>query len=177
MPRPRDHCPGYRRGPSCGGQRDSSVVPSEEIHLGALRRARDPASLQQKRGHDRLHRSSPWALLATIRTVSSVGIEIMSLTREEVEYVAALARLGLSDEEIARLQDQLSSILEHIEVIDRLDTDAIPPTAQVIDMTNVMRTDVVTGSLSREAVLENAPRQADGFFEVHAILGSALEDA
>jgi aspartyl-tRNA(Asn)/glutamyl-tRNA(Gln) amidotransferase subunit C len=101
----------------------------------------------------------------------------MSLTREEVEYVAALARLGLSDEEIARLQDQLSSILEHIEVIDRLDTDAIPPTAQVIDMTNVMRTDVVTGSLSREAVLENAPRQADGFFEVHAILGSALEDA
>ena len=101
----------------------------------------------------------------------------MRLSREDVEHVATLARLGLSDTEITRLQDQLSSILEHIAVIDRLDTDAIPPTAQVTAMTNVMRPDIVTGSLRREAVLENAPRQADGFFEVHAILGGPLEDA
>ena len=101
----------------------------------------------------------------------------MPLSREEVEYVAALARLGLSETEITRLQGQLSSILEHIEAIDRLDTNAIPPTAQVIAMTNVMRPDVVTASLPREAVLENAPRQADGFFEVHAILGASVEDA
>jgi aspartyl-tRNA(Asn)/glutamyl-tRNA(Gln) amidotransferase subunit C len=100
----------------------------------------------------------------------------MPLTREEVEYVAALARLGLGDDEITRLQGQLSSILDHIAAIDRLDTDAIPPTAQVIAMPNVLRRDVVTGSLPREAVLENAPRQADGFFEVHAVLGSPLED-
>ena len=104
------------------------------------------------------------------------GFEIMALTREEVEYVAALARLGLADAEITRLQEQLSSILEHIAAINRLDTDAIPPTAQVVSMTNVMRPDVVTDSLPREAVLENAPRQTDGFFEVHAILGSSLED-
>ena len=101
----------------------------------------------------------------------------MRLSREEVEYVATLARLGLSDSEIARLQDQLSSILEHIAAIDRLDTDAIPPTAQVIAMTNVMRPDEVTVSLPREAVLENAPRQAEGFFEVHAILGGSTEDS
>jgi aspartyl-tRNA(Asn)/glutamyl-tRNA(Gln) amidotransferase subunit C len=101
----------------------------------------------------------------------------MRLSREEVEYVAELARLGLSDGEIERLQDQLSSILEHIAAIDNLDTEAIPPTAQVIAMTNVMRPDVVIDSLPREAVLENAPRQADGFFEVHAILGSSNEDA
>jgi aspartyl-tRNA(Asn)/glutamyl-tRNA(Gln) amidotransferase subunit C len=101
----------------------------------------------------------------------------MRLTREEVEHVAALARLGLSDAEITRLQDQLSSILEHIAAIDRLDTEAIPPTAHVIAMTNVMRPDVVSGSLPREAVLENAPRQSDGFFEVHAILGTSVEDA
>jgi aspartyl-tRNA(Asn)/glutamyl-tRNA(Gln) amidotransferase subunit C len=107
----------------------------------------------------------------------SAGFEIMPLTREEVEYVAALARLGLSDAEITRLQSQLSSILEHIEAIDRLDTHAIPPTAQVIAMTNVMRPDVVSDSLPREAVLDNAPRKADGFFEVHAILGAPLEDA
>ena len=101
----------------------------------------------------------------------------MRLSREEVEYVATLARLGLSDSEIARLQDQLTSILEHIAAIDRLDTDAIPPTAQVIAMTNVMRPDEVTDSLPREAVLENAPRQAEGFFEVHAILGGSTEDS
>ena len=101
----------------------------------------------------------------------------MRLSREEVEYVATLARLGLSDSEIARLQDQLSSILEHIAAIDRLDTDAIPPTAQVIAMTNVMRLDEVTDSLPHEALLENAPRQAEGFFEVHAILGGSTEDS
>jgi aspartyl-tRNA(Asn)/glutamyl-tRNA(Gln) amidotransferase subunit C len=101
----------------------------------------------------------------------------MRLTREEVEHVAALARLGLSDAEITRLQDQLSSILEHIAAIDRLDTEPIPPTAQVIAMTNVMRPDIVSGSLPRESVLETAPRQSDGFFEVHAILGASVEDA
>jgi aspartyl-tRNA(Asn)/glutamyl-tRNA(Gln) amidotransferase subunit C len=101
----------------------------------------------------------------------------MPLTREEVEYVAELARLGLSDDEITRLQGQLSSILGNIEAIDRLDTNAIPPTAQVTATTNVMRPDVVRDSLPREAVLANAPRQADGFFEVDAILGAPLEDA
>jgi aspartyl-tRNA(Asn)/glutamyl-tRNA(Gln) amidotransferase subunit C len=100
----------------------------------------------------------------------------MRLSRQEVVYVAELARLGLSEGEIARLQDQLSSILEHIAAIDKIDTESIPPTAQVIAMTNVMRPDVVTDSLPREAVLENAPRQAEGFFEVHAILGSSNED-
>ena len=101
----------------------------------------------------------------------------MRLTREEVQYVAALARLGLSDAEIARMQDQLSSILEHIAAIEKLDTDAIPPTAQVISMTNVLRPDIVSDSLPRESGLENAPRQNDGFFEVHAVLGASTEDA
>ncbi|MGH2616530.1 MAG: Asp-tRNA(Asn)/Glu-tRNA(Gln) amidotransferase subunit GatC [Thermomicrobiales bacterium] len=100
----------------------------------------------------------------------------MGLTREEVEAVAALARLGLSEFEVTRMQDQLSTILEHIAAIDRLDTDAIPPTAQVNTLANVMRPDVVVASLPREAVLANAPRQADGFFEVHAVLGTADED-
>ena len=101
----------------------------------------------------------------------------MRLSREEVQYVATLARLGLSDDEIARMQDQLSSILEHIAAIDELDTEAIPPTAQVVALSNVMRQDVVTGSLPRESVLANAPRQADGFFEVHAVLGGADDDS
>ena len=100
----------------------------------------------------------------------------MRLSREEVEYVASLARLGLTDEEIGRMRDQLSSILDHIAAIDRLDTEAIPPTAQVTKLENVMRADEPRPSLSREAILANAPRQSDGFFEVLAVLGTAPED-
>jgi aspartyl-tRNA(Asn)/glutamyl-tRNA(Gln) amidotransferase subunit C len=100
----------------------------------------------------------------------------MGLSREEVEAVASLARLGLSEFEVTLMQDQLSTILEHIAAIDRLDTDAILPTAQVNTLSNVMRPDVIVDSLPREAVLANAPRQADGFFEVHAVLGPVDED-
>jgi len=95
----------------------------------------------------------------------------MRLTIADVEHVAALARLGLTVEEKERMRDQLSSILGHIEALNELDTDAISPTAQTINLTNVMRDDVVKPSLSREAVLQNAPRTTDGFFEVHTPLG------
>ena len=100
----------------------------------------------------------------------------MRLTREDVIYVAKLARLGLSDDEVDRMRDQLSSILGHIAALDELDTDAIPPTAQVIALTNVMRPDAVVSSLPREAVLANAPRRAGGFFAVQTILGAADVD-
>jgi aspartyl-tRNA(Asn)/glutamyl-tRNA(Gln) amidotransferase subunit C len=90
----------------------------------------------------------------------------MRLTTEQVQNVAALARLGLSDSEIARMQDQLSSILEHIAAIEELDTDAIPPTAQTINLTNVVREDIARPSLPRDVVMANAPRHRDGFFEV-----------
>ena len=99
----------------------------------------------------------------------------MRLTIADVEHVAALARLGLTEDEKERLRDQLSSILGHINALGELDTAAIPPTAQVVALTNVMRADEVRPSLPREAVLANAPRQADGFFEVHAILGGPDE--
>ena len=98
------------------------------------------------------------------------------LTIGDVEHVADLARLGLTEAEKARLRDQLSSILEHIAAFEELDTAAIPPTAQVIALTNVLRADEVRPSLPREAVLMNAPRQADGFFEVHAILGGTEDE-
>jgi aspartyl-tRNA(Asn)/glutamyl-tRNA(Gln) amidotransferase subunit C len=101
----------------------------------------------------------------------------MGLSREEVEYVASLARLGLTDAEVVRMQEQLSSILEHIAALDQLDTTAIPPTAQVIALDNVMRPDIARASLPRDAVLANAPRQTEGFFEVHAVLGAKDEDA
>lgn len=97
----------------------------------------------------------------------------MRLTIADVEHVAALARLGLDEAEKERLRDQLSSILGHIAALEELDTAAIPPTAQVVPLTNVLRADEVRPSLPREALLANAPRRADGFFEVHAILAGA----
>ena len=94
----------------------------------------------------------------------------MKLDLETVEYVAMLARLGLTDEEKERLQDQLSSILDHISVLNEVDTDAIPPTAQVIELQNILRDDVPGKPLSVEAVLANAPRTEGNFIKVNAVL-------
>jgi aspartyl-tRNA(Asn)/glutamyl-tRNA(Gln) amidotransferase subunit C len=100
-----------------------------------------------------------------------------TLSIADVEHVAALARLGLSDAEKERLSQQLSSILDHISVLNQLDTDHIPPTAQVIEVANVLRDDEIRPSLPREAILANAPRSVDGFFAVQAVLGGEEESA
>ena len=94
----------------------------------------------------------------------------MSLTVEDVDHVAFLARLALTDDERQRLTGELSSILSHIAVLERLDTSTIPPTAQVVSLSNVMRNDEIEDSFPVSAVLANAPRQRDGFFEVQAVL-------
>ena len=99
----------------------------------------------------------------------------MALTIADVEHVAALARLGLTDSEKEQLRDQLSSILEHIDALSEVDTASIPPTAQVLPLSNVLRDDVAAASLDRALVLSNAPRQNDGFFEVDAVLGGSEE--
>ena len=96
----------------------------------------------------------------------------MPLTRAQVRHIAELAKLKLSGEEIERMTQQLSAILDHAARLLELNTDAIPPTASVVPLQNVMRADAVTPSLSRDDVLANAPdRSADGeFFRVRAIL-------
>ena len=94
----------------------------------------------------------------------------MALTTPEVEHVAHLARLRLSPEELEKMRAQLSNILEHFEMLQELDVSAVPPTAQVTNLQNVMRADEVRPSLSRDDVLFNAPDQQDGMFRVKAIL-------
>ncbi|MGD9712173.1 MAG: Asp-tRNA(Asn)/Glu-tRNA(Gln) amidotransferase subunit GatC [Thermomicrobiales bacterium] len=95
----------------------------------------------------------------------------MELTLDEVRHVAALARLGLTEDEQRMMQEQMSSILGHIDALNELDTAAIPPTASVVQLTNVWRDDAIQPSLSQARVLMNAPRQSDGCFEVHTPLG------
>jgi len=94
----------------------------------------------------------------------------MPLSLAEVEHVAELARLGLTDEEKALFRGQLSAILDYAAVLQGVDTSAIPPTATVLPLRNVMRDDVAQPSLSQEDVLANAPDARDGFFAVAAIL-------
>ena len=100
----------------------------------------------------------------------------MSLSREDVQHVASLARLGLSDEEIETMREQLSSILGHIEVMNQLDTEAIPPTAQVIELRNVLREDSVRESLPQEVLMKMAPDSRHGFIAVSEVLGGNGEE-
>ena len=94
----------------------------------------------------------------------------MAITREDVEHVAHLARLGLEDDEKDRLAAQLSDILDAMQVIDRLDTSAIPPTAQVIPLRNVLRDDVSRPAAPREEILANAPRRQGDYILVPPVL-------
>ena len=94
----------------------------------------------------------------------------MKLSRAEVEHIAELAKLGLAEEEKEQFREQLSAILEYAEMLQRLDTEAIPPTATVLLLQNVMRPDEVAPSFSREDILANAPDAAEGCFRVRAIL-------
>ena len=94
----------------------------------------------------------------------------MKLSREEVLHIARLARLGLSDEEINKMQEQLSNILENFEILEQVDTADVPPTAQSIALRNVMSDDEVAPSLPPDDILANAPRKEDDFFRVRAVL-------
>ncbi len=94
----------------------------------------------------------------------------MALTSDEVRHIARLARVALSDEEVERLREELSGILEQFTILDEIDTEDVPPTAQTFEMTNVERDDVTAPSHDREQVLANAPRREDGYFRVRAVL-------
>lgn len=94
----------------------------------------------------------------------------MGLTRKEVEHIAELARLGLTEEEKDVFGAQLSAILDHFQVLQQLDTETVAPTTTAIPSQNVMRDDIVEPSLPREDILANAPNAVDTFFRVRAIL-------
>jgi len=94
----------------------------------------------------------------------------MSLTRAEVQHIAELAKLQLTEAEEALYQDQLSDILDYIQRLNTLDTEAIPPTATVLPLHSIMRDDVSRPSLPADQILANAPARAGDSFEVRVIL-------
>ncbi|MFX3632684.1 MAG: Asp-tRNA(Asn)/Glu-tRNA(Gln) amidotransferase subunit GatC [Candidatus Pristimantibacillus sp.] len=94
----------------------------------------------------------------------------MSITLKDVEHVANLARLELSDQEKEQFTGQLNAILKYAEKLNGLNTDDVEPTSHVLPITNVMREDVMRESLPIEKVMLNAPDEEDGQFKVPAVL-------
>ena len=94
----------------------------------------------------------------------------MKITKEEIEHIALLARLSLSEEEKDLFGTQLSSILDYMEKLNELDTTNVEPTSHVLPLRNVMRDDVPCPSIPREDALMNAPDHTDKFFRVPKII-------
>ncbi len=94
----------------------------------------------------------------------------MPLSREEVQHLALLVRLGLNEEELETFRNQLSQVLDHFRILQELDTTDMPPTAHVLPLTNVMRDDVPAPSLPVEEVMANAPQREGNYFRVRAVL-------
>jgi aspartyl-tRNA(Asn)/glutamyl-tRNA(Gln) amidotransferase subunit C len=94
----------------------------------------------------------------------------MKISRQEVEHVALLARLHLTDSEIEQFTGQLDAILTYVDKLNELDTRNVEPTSHVIDVGNVLREDRVHDSIPVEEALANAPDPDKGFFKVPRIL-------
>jgi aspartyl-tRNA(Asn)/glutamyl-tRNA(Gln) amidotransferase subunit C len=90
----------------------------------------------------------------------------MAITSDEVLHVARLARLELTDDEVARFTEQLSAILEAVAKVSELDLSDVEPTAHPLDVVNVWAADDPATSLPVEESLANAPEAHDGFFKV-----------
>lgn len=94
----------------------------------------------------------------------------MSIDKKVVEYVALLGRLDLTEAEKEKYTEQLNAILGYMEMLNKLDTTNIEPTAHVLPLYNVFRDDVVKPSMDRDKVIANAPAQVDGQFKVPKIV-------
>ena len=95
----------------------------------------------------------------------------MSLSREDVEKVALLARLKLSEEELALMTGQLGRVLAYVEQLGELDTEGVAPMAHPFDVTNVLAADEPAAGLPRTAALAGAPKHDDECYRVPAVLG------
>lgn len=94
----------------------------------------------------------------------------MALSLEQVEYIADLAKLSLTEDEKKRFQQQLSSILDYAETLQRFDTTSTPPMISVVPVDAVLREDVAAPGLDHDQLLKNADGKEDDMFRVDVIL-------
>jgi aspartyl-tRNA(Asn)/glutamyl-tRNA(Gln) amidotransferase subunit C len=97
----------------------------------------------------------------------------LSSEKIDVRYVAKLARIALTDDEVVRFGEQLGDLLEHVQLLSELDVASVPATAQVVELRNVQREDTLRPSLDRETVLSQAPKRQGAFFRVPRIIAEA----
>lgn len=95
----------------------------------------------------------------------------MSVTRNEVEHIAELARLKLSENELDEYTLQLNEILKYVEKLNELDTENVQPLSHPFEASNVLRADEVKPSIERELALKNAPSKDEEFFKVPKVIG------
>ena len=98
----------------------------------------------------------------------------MKLSKEQVLHIARLSKLGLTEDEVEKMSEQLSNILENFEILNKVDTDGVPPTAQPNALTNVLKDDVVKPSLPQDEVLANAPQRDGDQAALHGPITSSL---
>ncbi len=95
----------------------------------------------------------------------------MKITKEEVAYVANLARLEIDDASMERFVGQIGTILEYVETLNKLDTEGAKPTSHALSLPNAFREDQRTDSIPRDSALANAPEKENGCFSVPRVIG------
>lgn len=94
----------------------------------------------------------------------------MQITEKDVAYIAGLARLSLTAEELKTMTGQLDAVLGYVDKLNELDTEGIVPTAHAVPMANAFRADQPTVSIGAAAALANAPHGVDGCFQVPRVI-------
>lgn len=94
----------------------------------------------------------------------------MAVSIDDVRYIAALARLRFTEDEEARLAEQLSTMLDYVDQLQQLDTTGVPPMAHVLDLADVMRDDASASRITRDDALRNAPDADGAYFRVPKVI-------
>ena len=94
----------------------------------------------------------------------------MRLSIDEVRHIALLSRIGTTDDEIETMRGQLSNILDHFDVLQKVDTEDVDPTGHSVDLKSVMREDESTPSQPAEEILANVPRREGDYVRVRSVL-------
>ena len=95
----------------------------------------------------------------------------MKVSKDDIEYIAKLAKLKFDDDEAPKMQSELNKILQYVEKLNELDTSEIEPLKHVIDLKNVDREDIVNQTLTTDDMLKNAPSKTEKFFRVPKVIG------
>ena len=94
----------------------------------------------------------------------------MKLSREDVQRIAQLVKLGLNENEVEQLRLQLSDILDNMEILKQVDTTDVPPSSQSVSLQNIFRADEAIESYPKDQILANAPQTTNSYFKVKAVL-------